>query len=369
MRTTNRSLTLLLSVALATTAAAWAQQPASAAGAATPNRIANAQIETRAAGGSLMRSFQALVANQNEAAWAGYTVTLVEGQHNMCCWNCTDGNCCNGCSLEGRTDKTFGDSGPSAVKLEGAKTMLVLFRISLRAVETIRTFTEDCPIDAGGLHVTLFTGASQEESVALLSTFVTTPSERDERNRMNRAVDAIGLHAGPAADQALESFAAASQAEAIREKAAFWMGHTRGARGYQSLKRMAEQDSNDNVRYQVAAGLAQSKEPGAVETLLSMAKNDKSTRVRGQALFWLAQKAGRRAVAAIDDSIANDPDTQVKKKAVFALSQLPKDDGVPKLISVARTNKDAIVRKEAMFWLGQSKDPRAVAFFEEVLSK
>jgi hypothetical protein len=25
------------------------------------------------------------------------------------------------------------------------------------------------------------------------------------------------------------------------------------------------------------------------------------------------------------------------------------------------------VRKQAMFWLGQSRDPRALAFFEEVL--
>jgi HEAT repeat protein len=365
MKTSTRFLTPLLS---ALTAVAWAQQPTPAAG--VTGHIANAQIETRAAGGSLVRSFQSLVASQNEAAWAGYKVTLVEGQHNMCCWNCNNGNCCNGCTLEGRTDGvSFGDNNPSAVKLEGSREMLVLFRIRLHAVENIRTFTEDCPIDAGGLHLTLFTGASQEESVALLSTFVGSPSERDERNRMNRAMDAIGLHAGPAADQALENFAAAPQPDVVREKAVFWMGQTRGARGYQTLKRMAEQEPSENVRYQVASGLSQSKEPGAVETLLSMAKNDKSSRVRGQALFWLAQKAGRRAVAAIDDSIANDPDTAVKKKAVFALSQLPKEDGVPKLITVARTNGNAVVRKEAMFWLGQSKDPRAVAFFEEVLSK
>jgi hypothetical protein len=363
MKTPIQLLAILLTVS------AWAQSPAPAA--AGNGHIVNAQIETRAAGGSLVRSFQALVANQNDAAWAGYKVTIVEGQHNMCCWNCNNGNCCNGCSLEGDHSgvQINGDVNPPPVKLEGSREMLVLFRIRLRAVENIRTFTEDCPIDAGGLHLTLFTGASQEESVALLSTFVVTPSERDERNRMNRAVDAIGLHAGPAADQALENFAAASQAEAIREKAVFWMGQTRGARGYQTLKRMAEQETNENVRYQVASGLSQSKEPGAVETLLAMAKNDKSTRVRGQALFWLAQKAGRRAVAAIDDSIANDPDTAVKKKAVFALSQLPKDDGVPKLIQVARTNQNAVVRKEAMFWLGQSKDPRAVAYFEEVLAK
>jgi HEAT repeat protein len=89
--------------------------------------------------------------------------------------------------------------------------------------------------------------------------------------------------------------------------------------------------------------------------------------VRGQALFWLAQKAGAKAAAAITDAIDNDPETEVKKRAVFALSQLPGDEGVPRLIEVARTNRNPAVRKQAMFWLGQSRDARALAFFEEVL--
>jgi len=59
----------------------------------------------------------------------------------------------------------------------------------------------------------------------------------------------------------------------------------------------------------------------------------------------------------------------VKKKAVFALSQLPKDEGVPRLMEVARSNRNPEVRKQAMFWLGQTKDPRAVKFFEEILTR
>ena len=54
---------------------------------------------------------------------------------------------------------------------------------------------------------------------------------------------------------------------------------------------------------------------------------------------------------------------------MFALSQLPTDDGVPRLIDVARTNRNPAVRKQAIFWLGQSRDPRALAFFEEVLAR
>jgi HEAT repeat protein len=59
----------------------------------------------------------------------------------------------------------------------------------------------------------------------------------------------------------------------------------------------------------------------------------------------------------------------VKKTAVSALARMPKDEGVPLLIQVARTNRNVDVRKQAMFWLGESKDPRAVSFFEEILTK
>ena len=64
-----------------------------------------------------------------------------------------------------------------------------------------------------------------------------------------------------------------------------------------------------------------------------------------------------------------DPETEVKRKAVFALSQLPHDEGVPKLIEIARTHRTPEVRKQAFFWLGQTKDPRAIQFFEEILLK
>ena len=101
--------------------------------------------------------------------------------------------------------------------------------------------------------------------------------------------------------------------------------------------------------------------------LLTLARDGSTVGVKGNALFWLAQRAGQKAVGTITAAIENDPDTEVKKKAVFALSQLPKDEGVPLLIQQARTNKNPVVRKQAMFWLGQSKDPRALKFFEEIL--
>lgn len=117
------------------------------------------------------------------------------------------------------------------------------------------------------------------------------------------------------------------------------------------------------------AALARHQEPAALDWLLSAAKDGASIHTRGQALFWLAQRAGQKAVGAIAEAVDRDPDTEVKKRAVFALSQLPHGDGVPKLIDVARTHSNKAVQKQAFFWLGQSKDPRALAFFREVLAR
>ena len=72
---------------------------------------------------------------------------------------------------------------------------------------------------------------------------------------------------------------------------------------------------------------------------------------------------------AIDGAIRNDPDTEVKKRAVFALTQMPDAEGVPQLIRVAKTNRNPEVREQAVFWLGQSEDPRALDFIEQILTR
>lgn len=108
--------------------------------------------------------------------------------------------------------------------------------------------------------------------------------------------------------------------------------------------------------------------PRALQAVIAAARQDQRAKIRSQALFWLSQRAGQEAVAAITSAM-DDPELEVKKKAVFAISQLPKSEGVPLLIQTARTHANRDVRKQAMFWLGQSEDPRAISFFEEVLRR
>jgi hypothetical protein len=251
--------------------------------AAQPALLTNGVVRTEAVSGSLEGTFKALAAQVNDAAWIGYAVPKVPGDHFMCDWD----------------DAQRVRPVSTAVKLEGSTEFHVLFRVEARRVTRIRMFSEGCALDAGGRTIHWLTGVVPRESVALLRPF----AEGSDRRLADGSAAALAMHA----------------------------------------------------------------EPSALEALVTIARSGTTTRAKGQALFWLAQRAGDRAVGAISEALDRDPDTDVKKRAVFALSQLPKDEGVPRLIDVARSHSNPAVRKQAMFWLGQSRDPRALAFFESIL--
>lgn len=334
-------------------------------------RVENAKLETRAIATSLATTMRELAAAAVAPAWIGYRVDQVVGERGVCCndnWN--DGNC-GTCWLETENRGSSGTTHTDGnVKLEGSRQLIVLYRLEAKQIVKIRVASENCTLDAGGLAFIWLTRVTAPESTALLATYVLR-SDFDghgEHPIGDGALTAIALHADTSADRALQSFVTPDQREELRRQAAFWMGAARGKSGLAALQHLANNDPSSDVRAHVAFALSVSHEAAALDEMIRMAHDDNSAHVRGQALFWLAQKAGNKAVGAISGAIENDPDTDVKKKAVFALSQLPKDEGVPKLIEVAETNRNREVRKQAMFWLGQSNDPRALQFFEKVLT-
>jgi hypothetical protein len=364
--------TVLAAVLLAsvTVLVAAAQQP----------RIDNGRITLEQAGASLAQSVRSLIASTADVAWIGYSVPVVDGERMMCCSDSgttwingtmvSEAACCATCRLEPSSSTSMTTRPPQTpggvVKLEGSGLMTVLLRVSERRVERVRVFSEDCRLDAGGRPVIWFENVRPADSLAYLESLVTAQTERRDRVT-DGAISAIALHGDAAADTVLERLLGQSQPEHVRRAVPFWLGNTRGRRGLEVLRRVIKEDPSTEVRKKAVFGISQSQEPTAVDTLVDAARNNDQTAVRGDAIFWLGQKAGRKAAGTISERIEQDPDTEVKKRAVFALSQLPKDEGVPLLIKVARTHTNPAVRKQAMFWLGQSKDPRAIDFFAEIL--
>ena len=329
--------------------------------------LVNARAETRTVTSSLAREVRALLAGRTDRFWMGYVVPAA-GKHRSCCWSSSDEAGCGGCRLEEDEGRgSFRTSRSEPVALEGSDRMRILLRAEGGRVTQVRTVSEDCGLDAGGLSFVWLEGVRAADSVAFLSGLLGAggPGKGVEE----ASLAAIALTGDPSADLVLERLVAPDGSEHWRKPAAFWMGQARGAKGFATLRQLVRTDPSPRFREHVVFAISQSREAGAIDQIIDVAKHDESGQVRGQALFWLAQSASRRAPAAIQSALAEDPEVEVKKKAVFALSQLPKDEGVPLLIRVAETHKSVEVRKQAMFWLGQSQDSRALQFFEDVLKR
>jgi hypothetical protein len=322
-------------------------------------RWLDGKVRARPVTAGLEQEFRALVSQQSAPIWIGYAMPAIEGNHRIC--YDSDG------SMNTR-DK--------AGQAEGnrARRVVVLFRVAEQRVSRIRVFSEDYElivVDAGGLPVHWLTGVRPDESITFLASLVKGADHGAKvvRKQAEVALAAIAFHHDPAADRALEQFIAPDQPVELRKNTAFWLGNLRGKKGCEIVRQLARNDPSEKVREHCVFALSLSKVPEAVGAMVEAARTDPDSHVRRQAVFWLSQKAGEKAAQAIADAVQNDPEAEVKKQAVFALSQLPKADGIPKLIEVARSNRDGQIRKEAMFWLGQSKDSRALAFFEEVLMR
>ncbi|MBW8878703.1 MAG: HEAT repeat domain-containing protein [Acidobacteria bacterium] len=336
--------------------------------AAAPPQVANARLETASAGGGLEAAVRQAGASAREPFWIAWSVPMIAGQRYNCCFN----NAGKGekwtrttCHLEGK-DQGWGSTDDAKVLAD--QDLLVLTRIAGGQIEKVRSFSANCPLDAGDRRFIWLGDAKPEESVALLAK-TANPARAASRNLAEEALAALSFHRSSRADEVLEDLAAAPHSRKVREDALFWLGQSRGERGARFITRVMEGDSDVEIRKKAIFALSQSKAAGVTDSLIRLSRQDRSADVRGEGLFWLAQRDDPKAPDAIVQAIETDPDLAVKKKGVFALSQLRGGRGVPLLIEVGRKTREREVRKEALFWLTQSNDPAAFEYVEKALNQ
>ena len=146
----------------------------------------------------------------------------------------------------------------------------------------------------------------------------------------------------------------------------YWMGDVSAAQSVDFLKSLVTAVAVREQSESALSAMALHRDPAATAAIVELAKSG-TPRMRQRALVWIARRAESQAAGIITQAIDNDPDVEVKRQAVSALSQLPRDQATPLLIKLARSHTNPVVRKQAMTLLGQSQDPRALSFFEEVL--
>lgn len=178
-------------------------------------QIQNGTVEARRVT-RLDHDIAAIAASANAPTWIGWRETAAPSLGNACCimqWN--DEPVQRGCGVEPAPTDANGrtidqprpvfppETGPA--KLEAGTSVVILLRVADHAVERIRSYADDCPLDAGGRTVIWLDGVSAADSVAYLNSQVSlhdvpgTPT--DLRRRLNSsAISAIGWHREGAAD-------------------------------------------------------------------------------------------------------------------------------------------------------------------------
>jgi hypothetical protein len=298
--------------------------------------------------------------------YIGYSVPEVEGERVMCCFE-QFGEFRSGgkCSLD-HDGSSFTNNDDHEQLHPVSDLFVILYRVENGEIAKVRSYSMECVLDANGAEVTWIDGVDPRKSVALITSLINAPGHHSDY-----VMSALALHADPSATAELERMLKSTEAsDETRGHAAFWLGQTRGRRGFEDVVAIARSESSSQrLREKAVFALSQSEEPDAVDEMIKLAKNDPAAHVRSQVLFWLSQKAGKKAAGAVREALDNDPDASVREKAVFAISQLPNDQSVPMLAELMKTHRDPGVRKKAAFWLGQKNDPRALAAIEDILRK
>jgi HEAT repeat protein len=344
------------------------------AGAIQAPQIQNGRVETRQAT-AIDTELARVAAGSVEPVWAGWRVPIADGQRGSCSTYSNDSYYVRGEFLEngpfngGNSPQLMAPpAGP--VQLEATSALVILVRMADGRVERLRSIGADCPLDAGGRTVYWLQGPTPVESVKYLESLLRpntgiTPAQ--EQRLSAAAVSAIALHRDPSADAVLDRLAMADTDSDLRRAARSSLGSVRGAHGFAVLRQLVDRERVPDIRRQLVGALGLTRQTGTVDALLQIARRDSDAKVRGEAAYWLPQRGGPRAIPDVAAIINGDNSDVVKQRAIQGLARLTADEATSLLIQLARTTSSAAVRKEAVTALGRSRDPKALAYMEELI--
>jgi HEAT repeat protein len=337
--------------------------------------VQNTRVESRKVS-ALERDVMALGGAATDPVWIGWRVPVVGGDRELCSsWNTSRGDFIElnitGTITSSEPRQFAAPTGP--VPLEGGASILVLLRFDDGRLERLRTVGGDCPIDAGGRTLHWIDAVAPADSLRFLDglTRVDGPDSvkalTARRTLASSALSSIALHRDAGADTILERIAG-DRNDTLRASALRLLGSHRGARGFAALDRQLKGETDNENRRLIVSAIGASREPGVTGVLKPLLR-DGDAKVRAEAVARYIVLGGPPVIAEALAIINADPVDDVKTRAVSSIAAWPRGEGIPHLIALARTTKDPVVQRRAVSSLSSSRDPRALAYLEELLKK
>jgi HEAT repeat protein len=159
----------------------------------------------------------------------------------------------------------------------------------------------------------------------------------------------------------------------LRQSAIHWVGERAGA---EVLISLYDSQTNAEIKQSLLHSIAQKQTDAAFRKLVDVARSDSSKELRSSALHWIGQRKGGEGVDALIQIYDSEKNVEIKAAILHSLGQQaarsapepsPQKRALKKLFDVARRDSSIELRTQAVHWIGQSKDPEAIKFIEDLL--
>jgi len=192
-------------------------------------------------------------------------------------------------------------------------------------------------------------------------------SDKDPQIR-KRVIFALTQRHSEAARAKLFEIARSASDSELRGDAIFWVGQRGDNLAADELTRLLDSERDTDVRKKIVFSLSQMNNPKARAKLMDVVRGSDDPELRGETVFWLAQTGGDQIVEFLSQLYDSEKAIAVKKKIIFALTQTKNHKAaLRKLMAIGKSDPSPEARKEAIFWIGQSRDPEAIKFIEDLL--
>jgi HEAT repeat protein len=221
--------------------------------------------------------------------------------------------------------------------------------------------------DVRGQAVFWLSQVNTDRAVALLDSILRTATDEELQDK---AIFALSQQHSPRAGAALRAYAERGDVRTeSRAKAIFWLGQQRNADNAAYLRGLYAKLTDEDLKEKVIFSLSQMGGAENLRWLMEIALNEHADiEQRKKALFWAGQshETDLAQLTGLYDRIQSQ---EMKEQLIFVYAQRHEAAALDKLIDIARREPDRELRKKALFWIGQSHDPRAARFLEEIINQ
>lgn len=182
----------------------------------------------------------------------------------------------------------------------------------------------------------------------------------------------------------LEEVAKSDPSVEMRQSAVHWIAQRAGDQGIDTLISLYDSQTNNEMKQSIIHFIAQraKKSPAepagskAAAKLMAIARNEASTEIRQTAIHWISERRNEESIDSLIQLFDSEKNREVKETILHRLGQAAAKEvpnqpwrkrALRKLMEVAKSDASVDVRRSAVHWLGQSKDPEALKFIEEIL--